>query len=163
MRPIYETPEQREAERVMAERVAAAWKCGLLRRPDLDSADWVLTARGGRVTRAFMECKDRSRYTMAALDGFGGVFCSQQKWVAARDLHRDTGVPFVFVVQTEGRALWYHHTTDFTNDGLVVGGRRDRNDPLDIEPCILLQQQRFARVTAAPVEIPIFHANEINW
>jgi len=159
MRRVYETDEHRAAEREMARRLALAWKCEAVKRPALDRIDWTLTARSGRVTRALMECKNRPRYDWATLDRLGGVFISEQKWQAARDECVEQNLPFVVLVQPSDQTLWWHRA-DWSHDGVVVGGRSDRDDPKDIERCITLRRARFA-----PVVEPVsgMTDKDINW
>lgn len=164
-RPIYENDDHRRAEREMAERVAQTWNCGIVKLPELSVVDWVLTGRNGRVTRAFMECKNRATYSWEFFERNGGVFCSERKWNAARELCREADVPFVFVIQVDRDELWYSRVVDWSHDGIVEGGRTDRGDPRDIEPCVLLRRRRFAPLLAAPLSTDqeLVTADMIRW
>lgn len=148
MREFYETARHLEVERAMVERVAEEWRCNAVKLPRAYPVDWALGSK--RAPRAFVECKDRSSYGWEFFDRVGGVMLSAHKWAAARSLSEATLVPFVFVVQVKGGALWYHRARDWSHDGVFVGGRHDRDDPADVEPCILLRSARFALVSAAP-------------
>jgi len=104
------------------------------------SVDYALVGDAGKVV-AFVEVKCR-KPTMEYMDERGGIFLSSFKWAQAKILCDACHVPFIFVVSAED-TKWWHVTKDFQHDGLVVGGRWDRNDERDEEPVILLRKGRF--------------------
>lgn len=141
-RPIYETPQQHGAEATVMEEVAAAWGKAYARLPRFSPVDYA-TVDNGKIT-AFIEVKCR-RQTMAELDALGGILLSLQKWSTAARMCQMADVPFVLVARAAD-LTWYYMTRDFTHDGAVMGGRRDRNDSDDIEPVILLRASRFTLI-----------------
>ncbi len=152
MRPFYETDAHRDVERAMVAQLAEHWRCRAVALPRAYPVDYAL-ANVSR-TRAFVECKDRARYDWDALERGGGVFLSAHKWATARALAEATRLPVVLLVRTR-EGLWYHRPDDWSHDGVLVdGGRTDRGDWQDTEPCVLLRQARFAAVEPERAPLP---------
>ena len=138
-RPIYETAQNTAREMAVAQRAAQAWNARAVKLKTAYAVDYALL-RDGR-TKAFAECKCRT-YPMGALDAMGGFMLSLHKWAAMKALAWASGLPVLLVVECAD-GLWFHKPTDFSHDGIGYSGRTDRNDPQDVEPVILLRQQRF--------------------
>ena len=142
-RPFYETQEQVEAERRIIERLGKAWGCSVAKAKRAYHIDWVI---GESPRVAFVEVKDRSTYGWEFLDAHGGVYVSALKWGMALMLSWTTGVPVMLLVQTAGGELWWHRLAAREHDGVRMGGRVDRGDPQDVEPCVMLRSTRFKRL-----------------
>lgn len=155
MRPLYEADRHRAEERAMVERVAEAWHCRIQKLPLAYCVDWAIGSPRTRLTRAWIEAKDRSRYDWHFFERAGGVLLSAHKWATMRALAEATGVPCVFLLKVRDGSLWYHRPRDWSHDGVQIdGGRTDRGDWQDVEPCILLRQARFACVESRPAPAP---------
>lgn len=146
-RPLYESPQDVENERRVADKIAVAWNCTVSRLKRAYPVDYAIFTESK--CRAFAELKCR-RYTMAQLDSMGGFMLSMHKWAEARSLCNAAGVPFVVIVEDADGAVWWHRTTTFGNDGIVLGGRTDRGDDQDVEPVILLKASRFTAMLGTP-------------
>ena len=141
-RPLYETGSDLDRETSVVQVLEKAWNCTMSKLPIRYHLDFVIQRNGKAV--AFCEVKTRN-YTMAQIDSFGGYLMSIGKWSSAESLSRASGLPFVLVVKaTDGL---YHATfRDFKPDDVLVRGRTDRGDWQDIEPCVLLNTNRFKLV-----------------
>jgi hypothetical protein len=105
--------------------------------------DYAFT-RKNRVV-AFCEIKVRN-YSMQQIQQFGGYLLSVDKWLAAKSLSQVTKTPFVLVVQTNGGLYYSSFKDEFLHDGVTLGGRTDRSDWQDVEPCVLLNIKRFQQI-----------------
>jgi hypothetical protein len=139
MRGLYETQDDLDRENSVVKTLEKAWNCTMTKLPIRYHLDFVIK-RGDKAV-AFCEVKTRN-YTMAQIDSFGGYLMSIGKWASAEGLTRASGLPFVLVVKTSD-GLYHAIFKDFKPDDVLVRGRTDRNDWQDIEPCVLLNTQRF--------------------
>jgi hypothetical protein len=80
-----------------------------------------------------------------------------EKWKLAKNIAKELDSHFFFLVQwTNG--LYAIDETNGLDDGdryVAKGGRTDRNDKKDIEPCIFIPHQEFKRVRKDYGIIPI--------
>jgi len=141
MRPLYETEKHLEAEARTAELLAKAWHCEFHKMPIRYNLDFV--AKRGDIALSFCEFKTRN-YTMEKIGEMGGYLISIGKWASAKALCEASGLPFTLIV-TATDGIWYYPVKDFKPDGVLVRGRKDRNDWQDIEPCVLLKVDRFTK------------------
>jgi hypothetical protein len=145
MRPRYETPEDEARERAIAEELARIWRVRLIKLRDLYPCDWAILAKDAETILAYVEIKDRNGHSMEQLDRWGGVFFSALKWGLCSHLCRVSDRPFIFVPKAASvlyaYKTWAQHM--HLHDGVNLGGRRDRGDPDDIEPVIMLRAHRF--------------------
>ena len=107
--------------------------------------DFVLT-RGDKAV-AYAEVKTRN-YTMEKIGEMGGYLMSIGKWTAAKQLSEASRLPFILIVRTlDGLySSIFNHADGFIPDDVLVRGRTDRNDWQDIEPCVLLNTNKFTRI-----------------
>ena len=142
MRPIYETTKDLSNESDVANMLSRRWDCNFVKLPIRYHLDFVLT-RGDKAV-AYAELKTRN-YSMADIDKMGGYLMSIGKWSAAKQLSQASLLPFILIVRTLD-GLYRSSFTEFIPDDVLVRGRTDRNDWQDIEPCVLLNTQRFKRI-----------------
>ena len=142
MRPLYETDADLQREGSVVEKLEKLWSCQMAKLPIRYHLDYV--AKRGDKAVAFCEVKTRN-YTMDRIDKLGGYLMSIGKWSSAECLHRASGLPFLLVVQASD-GLYYSSFTEFKPDDVLVRGRTDRNDWQDIEPCVVLNTQRFTKI-----------------
>lgn len=142
MRPLYETDADLQRESSVVEKLEKLWRCQMAKLPIRYHLDYV--AKRGDKAVAFCEVKTRN-YTMDRIDQLGGYLMSIGKWSSAECLHRASGLPFLLVVQASD-GLYYSSFTEFKPDDVLVRGRTDRNDWQDIEPCVVLNTQRFTKI-----------------
>ena len=143
MRQMYESSDDLERESSVIAKVETAWKCKAVKLSIKYSLDYVLV-RGDKAL-AFCEVKTRN-YTMAQIDQFGGYLLSLGKWMAAKQISDSCGLPFFLIVQTTDGIYYADFHSDFgLPDGVLVRGRTDRDDWQDVEPCVLLNVNRFKK------------------
>lgn len=142
MRPLYESDADLDNEASIAQMLCRQWDCKFVKLPLRYHLDFVVT-RGDKAV-AFAEFKTRN-YTMEQINKMGGYLLSIGKWAAAIQLCEASQLPFVLVVKTID-GLYCSTFTEFKPDDVLVRGRTDRNDWQDMEPCVLLNTQRFKRI-----------------
>ncbi len=141
MRPLYETSADLDREKDVAQSVEAVLQCKLVKMPIRYGLDYAIEDAGKVV--AFCEIKCRT-YTMQSIGNMGGYLLSLGKWMSAKQLYESTGLPFVLIVRaTDG--MYYATFRSFHTD-VSMKGRKDRGDWQDIEPCALIDVNKFKRL-----------------
>lgn len=100
MARVFENTDDRVREQELAEILEKSWKCQAVRNPDFAHID--LTLCRDNTPRAHAELK-HSRY---AFGTFSQYMINSIKIQAARDLHRDTGLPVFLVVRWSDRITY---------------------------------------------------------
>lgn len=140
-RPIYETPENQTIEDGIAAKLERAWGVKLVKTVPLFSLDREIWHENEHI--GWVEIKRRYIKREQYPDG---VFLSMKKVTPARELHRATGRDCWFAVQFDD-CLGY---ADMLPDRpTVIGGRFDRDDPLDVEEVALIKPGEF-RIILSP-------------
>lgn len=142
MRRHYETEADLELERDVVRRCNALFKCEMFKLPIRYHLDYV-ALRGDKAV-SWVEIKTRT-YTAETLENYGGYLLSLGKWLSCEHLYRCTGLPITLVVKPID-ALYYLVLTEFKHDGVFVRGRKDRNDWQDVEPCVVINTDRFTKL-----------------
>lgn len=142
-RPLYESPDDLRNEQDVAQALGRIWYCHFVKLPLRYHVDFAILR--DKELSAWSELKVRN-YSMSQIHRMGGYMLSLGKWSEARRLYDNSKLPFVLVVKTTD-GLWYHTTEDFEHDGVAIMGRTDRNDWQDVEPCVILQTNRFKQVS----------------
>lgn len=141
-RPFYEGQADRTKEREIVSKIEGAWNVRAAKLKTSLKLDYALAREGSVV--AFAEVKART-YSWEQLDRMGGYMLSLDKWTQARQLC--SGLPFSLVIEASGDLR--HFSTRFDLPfGIVMGGRKDRADWQDVEPCILIPVRHFKPVSA---------------
>ncbi len=138
-RPFYESMEDTLAEMSVAKIASARWDCKLEKLKRAYPVDFAVVKNGKIVSFAEVKCR---KYDMSKLDSMSGFMLSLHKWIAAKSLCRETGLPFILLVKAND-GIWFMKTDMFVNDGIVIGGRHDRGDDQDVEPVVLLKADKF--------------------
>lgn len=142
MRPIYETQNHLSVEKKIADRFAEKARCDLIKLPIRYHLDYAMIRR--EKVWAFAEIKT-TKYDLDTHDRYGGFKISLAKWLAAEQMCRVAKLPFFLVVGFP-HSIGYTKTTDFSHDGIVWWGRKDRDDVQDMEPAITLNLMRFVEL-----------------
>jgi hypothetical protein len=137
-RPTYETQANIDAELSVMDVFAAAWQCQFHKTPRFYGFDYTIT-RDDHV-RAFVEIKVRKKH-------YPTLLLSLHKWQAGMALSRDTGLPFILIASTPQGLFWSEVKPGPMQ--IVVGGRNDRGDSQDKEPCVLLPYANMKRLTVS--------------
>jgi len=144
MRDLYESEDDLARESKVIALIEFAWKCKAVKLSIKYSLDYVLTRSDKAL--AFCEVKTRN-YTMAEIDQFGGYLLSLGKWMAAKQISESSDLPFFLVVKTTDAVYYAEFRTGFFHpNDVLVRGRKDRDDWQDIEPCVLLDVNKFKKI-----------------
>ena len=139
-RPIYETRENIASERLVAEAVGRSWNCEVLKLPRLWPADYCCVR--GRSVEAFLEIKVRS-YSFETLRAMGGYMIDVRKITALQSLAAVTGRKAFLTVSLAGQIFYMPVVPSTQPTQVVMGGRKDRSDDADIEPCAIFDMNLF--------------------
>lgn len=142
-RSFYERQIDRQNEAAIIATLEQAWSVKAAKLKPSLKLDYALSRDG--TVRAFAEVKART-YSWEQIDQLGGYMLSLDKWTHARGFC--AGLPLVLAVSA-GDEIRTFITRFSENFRVVLGGRTDRNDWQDVEPCILIPVDRFVRPEAA--------------
>jgi hypothetical protein len=141
-RPFYETNENIQQEKAVADFASRKWDCSFSKLKKAYALDYAIIRDKKVISFAEIKCR---KYSMDRLDSLGGFMISLHKWLEAKNICQISDVPFSLLIRTED-GIWWHKTQDFLNDGISIGGRFDRNDAQDVEPVVLLKSNRFKKL-----------------
>ena len=134
-RPYYENRKSLQKEHALAQGLEKRWECKLKKLPIkymLDYAAWK-----NRQISAWVELKCRT----IPFEQYDEYMISLAKVMAAKDLSRNTGLKSFLVVQWNNKTAFLQ--LDNADYELRMGGRKDRSDPDDIEPCCYFKLKDF--------------------
>lgn len=148
-RPIYENDKTLAAEDEFRIDLCSAWGLALVKNPRSFGVDWSV-CDGNRII-GLVEAKCR-RYNV---DSFSDYLISADKLMRAVERSEFYKVPFVLVVRWQGTAdnpkpgdrMVTLRWTDIGDLNLEMGGRVDRNDPADQEPCAMIPSKMFTEIS----------------
>jgi len=135
MRPIYETSADRARENVVRQYLESKYACLYTPAEPLSPFDGVLKYPDGTVA-AIVEIKTRKN----TKNKYPTYMLSAAKWESGRKVAEDLGVPFLLIVRfTDGV-----YVTKLKKEYPInQGGRYDRNDAQDVEPCVFIPMTDF--------------------
>lgn len=142
MRPLYETESNLEKERSLALFFEQTYQCTLRKLPIRYHLDFAIE-RNGQIV-GFVEVKVRNQ-TFDQIKKMGGYKLSFAKWCAAEQMCKVSGLAFVLLVGFSDQVR-YARIDDFMHDGIVWWGRQDRGDAQDMEPAVIISNERFVMV-----------------
>jgi hypothetical protein len=131
MRPLYETPESLEGERRVADLLEMYWSRKLVKLPIAYRVDFAVVKED---ITAWAEIKCRTAE-------YPEMYLSLHKWMAGKELSRETGLPFVLVYGIKDKVYW--KTVEKDEPKIVIGGRQDRDDWQDMEPMAVFKLDQF--------------------
>lgn len=136
MRPTYENRETLQAEAATMSAVCESWGATAKKLPSRYQIDWAVMDSTGAM-KAWAECKRRHH----KFGQYDTLMLSLGKYREGRQLSLDTGMPFLLIVEWDDGIRWMRGSSDMPAIG--VGGRDDRGDPDDIEPCVFIPIESF--------------------
>jgi hypothetical protein len=142
-RPQYESKQDLLNEREAISVIEQKFNCIAEKIPKRMKLDFALS-RGKQIV-AFSEVKSVN-YTIEDFSRFGGYFISLEKWQSAKHLYETTGKPFVMCLNTPA-GVYSAVFKDFTQQNFRMDGRKDRGDPDDYEPVVVLDTALFNPIT----------------
>lgn len=125
-RPIYETSRHLSAEQQLADIICQKFNCTLSKMPIKYGLDYA-AARNKEIC-AFLELKCRTN----PMQQYPDYMLSMHKLMAAQQILITTALQCLLVVSWTDAIGYTEINPDCYNYG--ISGRKDRNDPDDIEP-----------------------------
>jgi hypothetical protein len=142
MRPVYETEKDRKVEQAIINELSDAWKIFYQKLPIKHRLDFALLDDKRAVT-AWAEVKRRDNDSTT----YDTYMLSLDKYMSGMQLFKLTGLPFFMVVKFSD-GLYYCEVSllSYAQLNISFGGRTDRSDSQDIEPCIYFESNLFKKV-----------------
>ena len=127
---VFQTGEDRDNERAVADIIEKAWSCELRPFGALSPIDW-FAVRYGRLV-GLVELKSRPHEA----NRYPTVFLNVRKWLALQLAEAGLGVPSLFVVKFTDATMWIP-LRDIDASQLTIGGcARKVKSNSDVEPVI---------------------------
>ena len=136
----YEQAEDVEREAKVAKAVEAKWNWVLQKTPVFYKVDFM--AFRNETPKAWVEVK--ARHTVS-LGQDPHLWLSLVRVSAAMQLATDTNLP-AYVVYGLANGIYCHRLKAPMAYKIEMGGRHDRNDPNDYEPCCCLPPDEFTLI-----------------
>jgi len=142
-REWYETNDDLMREKSAGLRLEEAWNCDIVKLSVKYGADW-MAWRDGEVV-GVIEYKNRPH----EFDTYPTYMISLHKWISLRvaaeysSTHQHKVVPIIVVEFTDG--MWWLEVKPNIAT-LEMGGRIDRSDPEDREPCMFIPMYHWKKI-----------------
>lgn len=145
MRPTYETEHDRQNEAKVGEFLARAWGCQFFKLKPYYGVDMAVFVDG--VMQGVMEIKTR-HYSSEDLARMGGLILSAHKWTSMAQWHavHRKAIALVLNLPDGIFALTVHPDDPLPVFPIKLGGRTDRGDDQDVEPCCMIPMGYFSLV-----------------
>lgn len=141
-RPIYETTQTLETEERLIKLIAEASKSKPIKLGMKYKVDYAMTRNG--VIEGWVELKKRSFNS----DKYDEYMVSLDKYMTAKRLSEDTGKPCTLVVEFNDKI--FIADLSKVQFRLGMGGRKDRGDSEDYEPCCWIPISEFKCLCESP-------------
>eukprot|EP00919_Chromeraceae_sp_WS-2016_P060823 GHVR01144332.1.p2 GENE.GHVR01144332.1~~GHVR01144332.1.p2 ORF type:complete len:139 (-),score=5.76 GHVR01144332.1:6-422(-) len=138
MRPLYETDSDRARESDVFEYIKSKIDCDVVKAPENAHFDGFLVGPNN-LPMAMVEVKNRNN----ASTKYPTYMLSANKCRKCKELSDSSGVPFVLVVRFTDGVFALTVKGEYP---VEMGGRYDRNDPRDKEPCMFIPMDKFHKV-----------------
>ena len=142
MRPVYETEKDRKMEQAIINELSDAWKIFYQKLPIKHRLDFALLD-DKKIVIAWAEVKRRDNDSTT----YDTYMLSLDKYMSGMKLFKLTGLPFYMVVKFRD-GLYYCEVSllSYAQLNISFGGRTDRGDSQDVEPCIYFDSNLFKKV-----------------
>ena len=145
-RPTYETDTDITRERRVANVFATFAGVQIFKLPKFYPMDFAGEAPNKKI-KLWAEIKTRT-YTSESLDRMGGYMFSLKRYMEYERLASFSGIP-AFIVLGLPDGVFYKRLfvmEDMRPLDVKFGGRTDRSDPDDIEPCVFFKMSDFSKI-----------------
>ena len=144
MRPIYETAKDRKIEQAIINELSDAWKIFYQKLPIKHRLDFALLDDRRNVT-SWAEVKRRDNDSKT----YNTYMLSLDKYMSGMKLFKLTGLPFFLIVKfTDGLYYCEMSLLSYAQMTISFGGRTDRADSQDVEPCVFFDTNLFKKVVS---------------
>tara|TARA_R110002051_G_scaffold122596_2_gene195699 strand:- start:66 stop:530 length:465 start_codon:yes stop_codon:yes gene_type:complete len=131
-RPLYETAADLKHEQKLASRIEQGFAWSLRKMSRKYYLDFMAFRPSGPAV-AVIEVKRRHN----PHNRYETVILSLAKYMKGAEYYNVLGLKFLFIVEFDNGCFKYEYKHgDATQLSIITGGRKDRNDPQDIEPVI---------------------------
>jgi hypothetical protein len=138
MRPLYESSKDLSNELRVAKILKDCWEADFVKLTMAYHVDWAVV-RGPEIV-AFAEFKRRHN----PKDQYPSFMISLNKWMNGKKMGKEVGVPFLIIVEWDDGL--YYTNSEVVKPKYGLGGRWDRKDSQDQEPCAFIETKAFYKV-----------------
>ena len=133
-----ETAENRRAEQEIMDQLSLRWVAKAKKMHAMYTLDFMVFKANEGI--AWVEAKDRQDWP----DGRDYYMLALHKWKAAHEYLCYTKLPTVIAVWLSGELMTYNVSPiDLGQLKIIEGGRRDRDESSDLEPCVIIPIEKF--------------------
>ena len=144
IRPVYETAKDRKIEQAIINELSDAWKVFYQKLPIKHRLDFALLDDRRNVT-SWAEVKRRDNDSKT----YNTYMLSLDKYMSGMKLFKITGLPFFLIVKfTDGLYYCEMSLLSYAQMTISFGGRTDRADSQDVEPCVFFDTNLFKKVVS---------------
>jgi hypothetical protein len=144
IRPVYETAKDRKIEQAIINELSDAWKVFYQKLPIKHRLDFALLDDRRNVT-SWAEVKRRDNDSKT----YNTYMLSLDKYMSGMKLFKLTGLPFFLIVKfTDGLYYCEMSLLSYAQMTISFGGRTDRADSQDVEPCVFFDTNLFKKVVS---------------
>lgn len=141
-RPLYESKDDLANEAAVAFTIERQWKCRLVKLSIKYGVDYAVVRHSRIAALAEVKCR---AYSIEKINTLGGYMLSAHKWSEGRRLADSLQIPFILFVRFVDQLYWARLGPN-TRFSVAFGGRTDRGDAQDLEPCVFISTSMFQRV-----------------
>ena len=142
MRPLYETEQDRSNEAKVAGEISKIWGCHVRKLDQTNNADYAVEKNGFVVGLLEIKCR---KYSFDQLQKLGGLFISMKKIDRIMKVCAREDLWFTLAISLPD-GIYAMSAKEWPYFEVVRAGRRDRNDPADIEQCYLIPMDYFEAI-----------------
>lgn len=144
-RPLYESPADLKNEESVLSVICEKWKSEAAKLPIKYGVDYMLLRSGDAVASCEIKCRTNP------MEQYPDYMISLGKLIDAKAIRDLTGIPFLLIIRWTDK-IGYWRLPDDPKVITRMGGRTDRNDSQDVEPCAFIPIQDFAVLNNANSE-----------
>lgn len=139
-RPAYERLSDRQAEDAAVQQFLSGFENAYYSKlGPLYPCDFAIISDGGEVQR-WIEVKSRT----CRSDFYPTLDISLAKILKLKELHDATRLPTHLLIQYTDRIVAFSDFSSIHNYQIKIAGRKDRGDPMDVEPMLSIPVTAFA-------------------
>jgi hypothetical protein len=139
-RPRYETEIDLAKEGRLADFLRQHFACRFQKMRVSYKWDFAAYSSQSATVIGFCEAKIRGKL-------YPKMIISLEKWMAGKQLCKETGLPCHLIFSTPAGVYHFSMNAQSFPNEILIAGRKDRGDPDDIEPCVLIPIGTMARIS----------------
>jgi hypothetical protein len=137
-RTFYESSKDLDEEKSVATFLSSKWNLTFYKLKPSYKIDWIIFKNGQVSTVAEIKRRHVNRLT------YDTLMLSLDKWMTGKAMAAEMKVPFMLLIKWDDGLFWYKAGVSPVTYGF--GGRKDRQDPQDMEPVVFIPVRHFKEI-----------------